>query len=394
LIRSFRKISIIFFLILAGAAVPAFARTGGNLYRIMMDGEGNAVRLIFVRSLKEKNPQDFLIERLGYDAPVIRENRSSTVFYDRRNSGEIPVLCFHRIGEDDKYELSLNRVHHLMATLQSKGYYPLSDRDFAAGDFSVIPSGMKPFVIGADDAGATQLLWDEETLSVYERGDTPRSWELDSDCLASIFTRYFKKEGNHYNFTFYMSFDAVPFRQIAGQPNPGFPYEGINVVRDKIRYAQKYFYLGHHSLTHTFREDMSGEQFFQEVEETNRIVSSYLGYPVQLDTLAYPYGSGRFTPEAERELLQGIDRGRFPEVAYDLNGKFSPVPWSKGFIRWNISRFSVENSSFDLLLKRLSSPYVYQSRRVILIESPDKNVVLENFHLNLGGDDIVYVYIP
>ena len=379
---------------LAGTVVPVSARTGGNLYRIMMDGEGNPVRLIFVRSLKEKKPESFLIERLGYDFPVVSENRYSTVFYDRRRNGEIPVLCFHRIGDDSRYELSLNRVHHLMAALKSKGYYPMSDRDFAAGDFSVIPSGMKPFVIGADDAGATQILWDEKTMSVYDSGGNPGNWSLEPDCLASIFTRYFPKSGNHYNFTFYMSFDAVPFRQLGGQLNPGFPYEGINVVRDKIRYAQKEFYLGHHSLTHTFREEMSGEQFFQEIKETDRIVSSYLGYPVKLQTLAYPYGSGQFTGEERRELMQAIDDERFPEIAYDLDGSFSLTPWSNGFQRWNISRFSVENSSFDLLIKRLSSPYIYQSRRVLLIRSTDKNLDLESYHLDLGGDDIVYVYIP
>lgn len=253
---------------------------------------------------------------------------------------------------------------------------------------------MKPFVIGADDAGATQLLWDEETITAYDSDETPRQWALDSNCLASIFTQYFPKSGNHYNFTFYISFDAIPFRQLAGENNPGFPYEGIKVVRDKIRYAQKDFYLGHHSLTHTFREEMSGEQFFQEIKETNRIVSSYLGYPIQLTTLAYPYGSGRFTPQEEQELLEAIEKGRFPSIAYDLDGSFSLSPWSNTFQSWNISRFSVENSSYDLLIKRLLSPYIYQSRRVLLIRSLDKKIDLNSYNLDLGGDDIVYVYIP
>lgn len=359
-----------------------------------MDDEGNPLRLIFVRSLKEKNPESFLTESLGYSSPAIRENRYSTIFYDKRKHGEIPVLCFHRIGEDSRYELSLSRVHQLMSVLKSKGYYPMSDRDFASGDFSIVPSGMKPFVVGADDAGATQLLWDDNTMDAYDSGMTPRKWSMDSNCLASIFTQYFPKSGNHYNFTFYISFDAIPFRQLGKQTNPGFPFEGIDVVRDKIRYAQREFYLGHHSLTHTFREDMSGENFFREIKETNRIVSSYLGYPVKLPTLAYPYGSGRFSSEEKRELLQAIELGRFPATAYDLNGSFSLPPWSDGFQSWNISRFSVENSSYDLLIKRLSSPYIYQSRRVLLIRSPDKKLDLKNYNLDLGGDDIVYVYIP
>ncbi len=359
----------------------------------MTDEEGAPVRLVFVRALREVDPRSFLLERLNYDTPTVVENRTSTIIYDRRRTGNIPVLCFHRIGEDSQYELTLNRVHHLMAVLSSGGFYPVSDRDFGAGDLSSVPSGMKPFLIGADDAGATQLLWDDATMAAYSGGGTPVQFELDPDCLASVFTRYFPRTGNHYNFTFYMSFDAIPFRQIAGR-NPGFPYEGIDVVRDKIRYAQREFYLGHHTLTHTFREKMSGDQLFRELGDTNRIVSDYLGYPVSMPTLAYPYGSGTFTPADKREILQAIEDGSFPLIAFDLDGRFSPPPWSEDFVSWDISRFSVENRTFEILLDRLESPLLYESRRVLLIHSPDKNLNLDDYDLPTGGDDIVYVYIP
>ncbi|MDC7240481.1 MAG: hypothetical protein PQJ50_08995 [Spirochaetales bacterium] len=384
---------LLFIFILTGSAVPLTARTGGNLYRIMTDASGAPVRLVFVRALRELDPEEFLVERLNFDSPEVVQNRKSTIIYDRRRTGEIPVLCFHRIGEEDRYELTLNRIHHLMAVMSSRGFYPLSDREFGAGDLSSVPSGMIPFVAGADDAGATQLLWDDATMAAYAGGGRPGYFELDPDCLASVFTRYFPKSGNRYNFTFYMSFDAIPFRQISGS-NPGFPYEGISVVRDKIRYAQREFFLGHHSLTHTFREEMAAEEFFREVSETNRIVGDYLGYPVTLPTLAFPYGSGTFTPAEKEKYIAAVEEGRFPETAFDLDGRFSPPPWSEDFVRWNISRFSVENRTFDYLLSRLDSPLLYQSRRVFLIHSPDKNLNLDDYELVTGGDDIVYVYIP
>lgn len=359
-----------------------------------MDEDGSPVRLIFVRSLKGHDPEAFLRESLGYENTGTARNGDASILFTRKSRGSIPVLCFHRIGDDDSYEISISRVHHLMATLVRYGYFPISDRDFARGDFSAVPSGMKPVVMGADDAGATQLLWDSETLASYGNGAVPGRWTLDPNCLASIFSRYFSKSRGHFNFTFYISFDAVPFRQLAGQVNRGFPYEKMPVVGDKLRYAYDNYYLGHHSLTHTFREKMSPSRFFGEIGETNRIVSDYLGIPVQLPTLAYPYGSGTFTVEEEKIWKEAIRDGRFPGIAYDLNGRFSVPPWTDSFVSWNISRYSVENSSFQTLVNRLSSDDTYQSRRTVLIRSNDKNINLKDYHLELGGDDTVYVYIP
>jgi peptidoglycan/xylan/chitin deacetylase (PgdA/CDA1 family) len=358
-----------------------------------MDREGKPVRLVFVRSLKEKEPESFLLENLDYKSPQAVRNEGVTILFPRKSEGQIPVLCFHRIGDEELYELSLPRVHHLMASLIKYQYYPISDLEFANGDFSSVPSGMRPVVLGADDAGATQLLWDEDTLAAYGRGN-PNRWELDPDCLASIFTRYFQKTKGHYNLTFYISFDAVPFRQLGGLANPGFPYEGTPVVRDKIRYAMREFHLGHHSLTHTFRENLTHDAFLWEIRESNRILSDYVGQKIALPTLAYPYGSGNFTKKEESDLLSSIERGEFPKTAYDLDGRFSDPPWSPSFRSWNISRYSVENKSFEPLLARLSSNNTYLSHRTILIYSTGKAINLEDYNLNLGGDDTVYVYIP
>jgi len=360
----------------------------------MIDGHGIPVRLLFVRSLRGRDPETFLLEGLGYKDPALVRKSNSSVFFSRKPNGQIPVLCFHRIGTDALYELTIARVHHLMATLVRDGYFPISDRAFAQGDFSSVPSGMRPVVLGADDAGATQLLWDDKTLSAYENGGSPQKLTLDPNCLASIFTRYFPPSEGHYNFTFYVSFDAVPFRQLAGQRNRGFPYENMPVIGDKLKFVYDHFFLGHHSLTHTYRKKISPNEFFAEIKETNRIVSDYLGQRVKLPTLAYPYGSGSFTPEEQRIWKRAIEAGRFPEIAYDLNGQFSDPPWSDSFVSWNIARFSVENSSFDLLINKLSSERTYQSQRTFLIRSEKKDLDLDRYGLELGRGDTVYVFIP
>jgi peptidoglycan/xylan/chitin deacetylase (PgdA/CDA1 family) len=389
-----RSSSFLIALLLTLTIQNAFPRTGGNLYRIMMDDEGVPLRLVFVRSLKEKAPEPFLLDNLGYENPALVKKRNLTIIYERRNRGRIPVLCFHRIGADQRYELTLPRVHELMKAMVQSGYYPVRDRDFAEGNLAMVPSGMKPVVMGADDAGATQLLWDKRTLEQYGPGRHPLYYILEPDCLASVFAQYFAKSGGHYNFTFYASFDAIPFRQTGPLPNKGMPYENMPVVGDKLRYAYDEYHLGYHSLSHTYIEDMTIEAFVREIEESSRILSDYFGRSVRLPSLAFPYGAGRLTARRETELRRAILKERLPAVGFDLDGEFSVPPWEPGFRSWDISRFSVENRSFDQLMGRLSSPGVYTSRRTILLRSENKRLRLDDLGLSLGKGDRIYVYIP
>ena len=360
----------------------------------MMDDEGSPLRLVFVRSLKEKAPLPFLLENLGYENPAMERRRNVNIIYERRSSGRVPVLCFHRIGTDLRYELTLPRVHELMESLVRRGFYPVSDTDFAKGNLAMVPSGMKPVVMGADDAGATQLLWDKKTLEQYGPGRQPMYYILEPDCLASIFSSYFAKSGGHYNFTFYASFDAIPFRQKGPLPNKGMPYEGMPVVRDKLRYAFDEYRLGYHSLSHTYIDKMSIEAFVTEIEESSRIISDYFGRTVRLPTLAFPYGAGHLSPLRVTELKRAIQKERLPSVGFDLDGEFSILPWESGFQSWDISRYSVENRSFEQLMDKLSSSSVYTSRRTILLHSEGKRLRLDDFGLSLGKGDRIYVYIP
>lgn len=389
-----RSSSLLILLLLVLAIQNGSARTGGNLYRIMMDDKGVPLRLVFVRSLKEKAPEPFLLDNLGYENPAVEKRRNLSIIYERGNRGLIPVLCFHRIGTDPRYELTLPRVHELMKAMVRGGYYPVRDRDFATGNFAIVPSGMKPVVMGADDAGATQLLWDKRTLEQYGPGRHPPYYILEPDCLAAVFAKYFAKSGGHYNFTFYASFDAIPFRQTGPLPNKGMPYEDMPVVGDKLRYAYDEYHLGYHSLSHTYIQDMSIEGFVREIEESSRILSDYFGRSVRLSSLAFPYGAGRLSAARETELRRAIQKERLPSVGFDLDGEFSVPPWASGFRSWDISRFSVENRSFDLLMDKLSSPAVYTSRRTILLRSENKRLRLDDLGLSLGKGDRIYVYIP
>ena len=389
-----RFLSLFILMMVILSSQNLYSRTGGNLYRIMMDGEGTPVRLVFVRSLKENLPEPFLLSQLGYEHPAVERRLNLSILYERSSRGRMPVLCFHRIGTDSRYELTLPRVHELMQSLVQNGYFPVSDRDFGEGNLSTVPSGMKPVVLGADDAGGTQLLWDKRTLAQYADGGHPSFFSLEPDCLASIFSRYFSKSAGHYNFTFYVSFDAIPFRQTGPLANSGRPYRGMPVVGDKFRYAFDQFHLGYHSLTHTYVEKMAIEDFVREIEESSRIFSEYFGRSVKLSTLAFPYGSGHLSSRREAELLRAIGQDRLPETGFDLDGEFSVPPWNPEFHSWDISRFSVENRSYDQLQALLASPSVYTSRRTILIYSDNKRLRLDNFGLSLGQGDRIYVYIP
>ena len=351
-------------------------------------------RLVFVRSLRDLNPESFLMEKLRYEGPGIARYQDKTIFYEKENKGRVPVLCFHRIGEDDRYELTINRTHHLMAYLAQNRYYPIPDSVFASGDFSSVPSGLKPVVIGADDASRGQMIWSEKTIAEIAAGAHPSQPELDPNCLAAIFSRYFPAVAGHFNLTFYVSFDAVPFRQTGDIPHNGFPYSDLPVVEEKFDYINRNYYLGHHTITHTYLGEQTPESLIKEIGEAEEIFSSYLHEDLNLETMAYPYGLAELKPEQERAFLRASDRGEFPDYAFDLDGKLSVLPWNRRFQPFRISRVSVENSSFDTLLKLLKRRDVYTCRRTILLYSRTKKLDLDSYNLSWGGDDQIYVYIP
>ena len=371
-----------------------FPRTGGNLYRIQVTREGEPVRLVFVRSLKEIPPEEFLRDNLGYESMGIARERDKTIFYEKRDRGHVPILCFHRIGPDPRYELTLENTHHLMAALIQNGYFPLSDRDFASGNFSLVPSGLKPFVIGADDASHGQVVWTDDTLRRFGPEGMTGDPDLDPDCLAAVFSRYFPPVRDRYNLTFYVSFDAVPFRQTGGIPHNGPPYRGLPVVKEKMNFIYQRYYLGHHSLTHTSLEDQPVQDFIDEIEECNRIFSEYLDRDLQIPSLAYPYGVTGITDDQERAFVRATDRGGYPASAFDLDGELADLPWSRRYNPWRIPRLSVENRSFNSLLRKLERRDIYRSRRTVLLYSDRKNFDLDSYNLVYGGDDVLYVYIP
>ncbi|OQY33996.1 MAG: hypothetical protein B6241_05815 [Spirochaetaceae bacterium 4572_59] len=359
-----------------------------------MSRDREPMRLVFVHSLREVNPEVFLMNSLKYRGTGIIRQQDKTIFFEKRDSGKVPVLCFHRIGDDPKYELSVNRTHHLMAYLAQNRYYPLSDEDFAKGNFSLVPSGLKPFVIGADDGTRGQIIWSDKTLDEIAQGYEHINPELDPNCLGAIFSRYFPAVNGHYNLTFYVSFDAVPFRQTGGIAHSGFPYRDLPVVGEKFRYVEQNFYLGHHTVTHTYLGDQTPEILVEEIQEAEVIFSNYLHHSLNLRTMAYPYGLAELKPGAEQVFQSASEKGIFPDFAYDLDGELSVLPWNRRFQPFRISRVSVQNRSFDDLLKLLKRREVYTSRRTILLYSRTKNMNIDSYNLTIGGDDIVYVYIP
>ena len=360
----------------------------------MMTRDKEPVRLVFVRSLKGANPELFLMENLRYNGTGIDRQADKTIFYEKRDRGRVPVLCFHRIGDDPRYELTVNRTHHLMAFLVKNRFYPVSDSLFANGDFSGIPSGLKPIVIGADDASRGQMIWSDEDLALIAAGMNVTNPHIDSNCLAAIFSRYFPAVQGHYNLTFYVSFDAVPFRQTGDIPHSGFPYTDLPVVGQKLRYINNNYLLGHHTVTHTYLGDQTPELLINEIHQAEDILSDYLDERLNLPTMAYPYGLGALDPEEEIAFRHAAERGAFPDYAYDLDGELSYLPWSRKFEPFRISRVSVENRSFNTLLDLLESRAIYTSRRTVLLYAPHKNLNLDSYHLTIGGDDTVYVYIP
>ena len=80
-----------------------------------------------------------------------RIERDGVIIYSKKDSGKIPILCFHKIGEEPRYEITSENFESFLIYLNENMYHLLSDKEFLARDFSNVPTGYTPIVLGSDD---------------------------------------------------------------------------------------------------------------------------------------------------------------------------------------------------------------------------------------------------
>lgn len=308
--------------------------------------------------------------------------------YTQKDSGKVPVLCFHMLNDEYWYGITPKRFENFLIYLSENNFYPLSDSEFILKDFSRVPSGMTPIVLGSDDASQGNFLY--KTIGPLEIGDIDTSTgkkELVEDSMVYLLQKYIKPVNGKINFTFYVSFNGLPFRQSGGYLGNGEYYRGYPIVGDKLNYLLDNFYIGIHTVTHPVTKDTSVEDFKWELEEYFDIMYSYLGNDVKkISTLAYPHGCGVLKPEM-RELIEGFDRyGASVIGGFDFDGLFSLPTFDNRVDSYDISRLGVDNRNIDRVYGFLESVPLFKTKRVFVVDSLDQ---LADYVLNESDEVLI-----
>lgn len=341
-----------------------------------------------------REPYEFIAGEFGYENWITRREGAITFLSEISSAGEVPVLCFHRLGRKQKYELTPARFRSLVDYISRNKWYPISDHQYISGDLSRVPNGFKPIVMGSDDASYGTLTYQTDGKDLYgivkRRAGRPL---LDRNSMVSILEKYAPKEEGRINFTFYISFDAVPFRQLDGYRNPGFPYAGIPLVAEKIRYLDEKFILGIHSLSHIYAGDMGSEAFAEDVLRAWELIDEYAGgEAVSLRTLSFPFGISMLTPSMRRELKSLTRNKRRLSGAFGFDDRLAPAPGALGD-SFDISRYNVDNRTWNRIFETLESANLVVVRREVIWEVDKKKLPRSRYSLGAGETDNVWVLV-
>jgi hypothetical protein len=340
------------------------------------------------------DPYEYLAAHHGYGGWTVRRSGDVVFLAEKSAAGVVPVLCLHKLSREDDYALTPERFRSLLRYIRNDGWYMVSDRQYIEGDFSRVPAGLKPIVMGSDDASYGNFIYqtrgDRLTGPVKRVLGKPLT---DRDSMVAILEKLAEPEEGRINFTFYVSFDAVPFRQLDGFENPGFPYRGVPVIAEKIRYLDEKFILGIHSLSHLYAHEMGPEQFAQDVEAAWEILDEYAGGTASsLHTMAFPFGIRPLTPEMRRAVTSLSRNGRYLSGAFDFDNKLAPAPGSLDD-NFDVSRFNVDNRNWDRLMSTLKNADALHARRQIVWEVDTKKLPASRYSVGASRTDEVWVLV-
>lgn len=343
---------------------------------------------------EDGNPFKFLANYLGYKGWIIRQEANLTVMAERSGDGEIPVLCFHKLGEDERFTLTKERFKTLLEYIRDENWYLVSDYQYLIGDLTRVPTGMKPIVMGSDDAAEGNLTYVTHNNLLEGKPKLIFGEPLIvQDSMVGLLERYVSPEEGRINFTFYISFDAIPFRQLGGYENPGFPYSSIPIVAKKIRYLDENFILGIHSLSHIYAYNMGVDAFVQDVKAAWELLDEYAGGEAQtLRTLAFPFGINPLTPELKAAISALSLNGRSLAGAFNFNNKFTTSP---GRLEepFSVNRINIDNKNWDTTMKSLTALDAVVARREFIWETTTKRLPQGRKVFKAKDEDGIWVLI-
>lgn len=330
----------------------------------------------------------YTIEDLNNEALWSKNIHGEVTYYIKKHSGKVPILCFHKLNNQLRYGLTPEKFEDFLIYLNENRYFLISDKDFINRDFSSVPTGFIPIVMGSDDASEGNFLY--KTIDDNELGEIDLSSGeavIEDDTMVSLLLKHIKPVNGKINFTFYVSFDAMPFRQYGGKFMKSNFYWGYDILNKKFNYLLDNFYLGNHTLTHPVTKNTSVSDFKLELEKFYNVMHSYVGERVsEIDTLAYPHGCADLKPEMESMIRNFSYKGAVIRGAFDFDGYFSKPPFNKTVRDYDISRIGVDNKNIEKIYWFLENVPLFETTRVIVVKNRDS---LEEIDIN--EDDYILV---
>lgn len=312
-----------------------------------------------------------------FSVPTLKELKDTTVWqefsrnnitiYNRKDLRRVPILCFHIIGEKERYEITPENFSNLLEYLNSNKFWLVSDKEFLGRDLSSVPTGYKPIVLGSDDASEGNFLY--KTDGDLSSGNIDlNSAVIVKDSMVAILERYMKPRDGKIPFTFYVSFNGLPFRQ-TGSYDIGQDYSGNPVIKHKFNYLLDHFIVGNHTYGHPVTRHTSAEDFKKELDEFYGIMKSYVDERIdEINTLAYPHGCAELKSDM-REMLEDYHYdGVIIKGGFDFDGYFSTSPYNKTLDSLDISRLGVDNKNISRVYGWLESVPLLVSERVLVVD--------------------------
>lgn len=249
---------------------------------------------------------------------------------DRSGSPALPVLMFHKVDDSPRYpeDISSNQLASLLDFLWRQGFYPVNMSDILTSRVdSVVPRGLKPLGITADDSHCSV---------VFSQKATSGAKQPNARSLVDIFRDSVRHYGLEPRATLFLSAvgDDRYSRNAEGYFGNSLP---LREILDKLD-ATPGIETGYHTVRHERMTDMSATQVRAVMDEQIRdFFSRGVASRVQR-ILAYPYG---FHPSDEgiatlKDMgflgavlaFPGVEEARYTTVpACQYNGTLKTDPF-------------------------------------------------------------------
>lgn len=248
-------------------------------------------------------------------AEAVRKARETAIAVGANEMGRIPVLMYHKIGED---VVPPARLRDDIARLKAAGFYPTTVRDMAEGTMD-IPAGKSPVILTFDDSSPTHY-------KIREDGS------MDPDCAVAILLA----ESSAADWAAKASFFPLLYLETSANIVFGQPEYAEKKLRDLVLWG---FEVGSHTVDHLNLSQASPEHIRKELAESESRLEEMIGGGYQIYTLSPPYGEY----PADVSLLTS---GEYEGVSYDFeaavraSGGYSASPFSTNFDPMRIPRVS------------------------------------------------------